>query len=79
MVALRPLDKKMRKLGMASNLRVVVDISSSRRSVLLALIWGVGNWMLRSLTVICLCYRYYRSHVGLYCVRSVRVSSSSDR
>ena len=42
MVALRPLDKKIRKLGMASNLRVVVDIIiSSRRSVQLALIGGL--------------------------------------
>ena len=42
---------------MATNLRVVVDISSSRRSFN----WffgGVGTWMLRSLSVICLCYRY---------------------
>ena len=42
---------------MASNLRVVVDISSSRRSFNW-LFWGVGTWMLRSLSVICLCYRY---------------------
>ena len=45
-VALRPLDKKIRKLEMASNLRVVVDISSSRRSVQLAFIGGLvlGCW-----------------------------------
>ena len=41
MVALRPLDKKIRKVGMASNLRVVVDISSSIRSVQLAFIGGL--------------------------------------
>ena len=41
MVALRPLDKKIRKLEMASILRVVVDISSSRRSVQLAFIGGL--------------------------------------
>ena len=41
MVALRPLDKKIRKLEMASILRVVVDISSSRRSIQLAFIGGL--------------------------------------
>ena len=41
MVALRPLDKKIKKLGMISNLRVVVDISSSRISVQLAFMGGL--------------------------------------
>ena len=41
MVALRPLDKNIRKLGMTSILRVVVDISSSRRSVQLVFIGGL--------------------------------------
>ena len=38
MVALRPLDKKSRKLGMASILRVVVDISSKQQKI------GSVNW-----------------------------------
>ena len=41
MLALRPLDKKIRKLGRASNLRVVVDINSRRRSVQLAFTGGL--------------------------------------
>ena len=67
---------------MTSNLRVVVDISSSRRSFN----WNfLGGWYLdvekpichfSLLPILLICVR---SHVDLYCVRSVRVSSSSDR
>ena len=67
---------------MASNLRVVVDISSSRRSVN----WHfLGGWYLDVEKPIChlpllpVLLNCVRSHVDLYCVRSVRASSSSDR
>ena len=67
---------------MASNLRVVVDISSSRRPSN----WHfLGGWYLDVEKPICHLYLLpillicVRSHVDLYCVRSVRVSSSSDR
>ena len=56
-----PGQKKIRKLGMASILRVVVDISSSKQQKIgsTGFYWWVGTWMLRSLSVIiCLCYRY---------------------
>ena len=67
---------------MASNLRVVVDISSSRRSVN----WHfLGGWYLDVEKPIChlpllpILLNCVRSNVDLYCVRSVRASSSSDR
>ena len=67
---------------MASNLRVVVDISSSRRSVN----WHfLGGWYLDVEKPIChwpllpILLNCVKSHVDLYCVRSVRASSSSDR
>ena len=67
---------------MASNLRVVVDISSSRRSVN----WHfLGGWYLDVEKPIChlpflpILLNCVRPHVDLYCVRSVRASSSSDR
>ena len=67
---------------MASNLRVVDDISSSRRSFN----WHfLGGWYLDVEKPIChlsllpILLNCVRSHVDLYCVRSVRASSSSDR
>ena len=67
---------------MASNLRVVVDISSSRRSAN----WHfLGGWYLDVEKPIChlpllsILLNCVRSHVDVYCVRSVRASSSSDR
>ena len=67
---------------MASNRRVVVDISNSRRSVN----WHFwGGWYLGVEKPIChlpllpILLNCVRSHVDLYCVRSVRASSSSDR
>ena len=68
---------------MASNLRVVVDISSSSRR---SFNWHfLGGWYLDVEKPICylsllpILLNCVRSHVDLYCVRSVRVSSSSDR
>ena len=67
---------------MASNLRVVDDISSSRRSSN----WHfLGGWYLDVEKPIChlsllpILLNCVRSHMDLYCVRSVRASSSSDR
>ena len=67
---------------MASNLRVVVGISGSRRSFN----WHfLGSWFLDVEKPIChlsllpILLNCVRSHVDLYCVRSVRASSSSDR
>ena len=75
-----PLDSGQEE--MASNLRVVVDISSSRRSFNW-LFWG--GWYLDVEKPIChlsllpILLNCVRSHMDLYCVRSVRASSSSDR
>ena len=73
---------------MATNLRVVADISSSRRSFNW-FFWGggvfLGGWYLDVEKPIChlsllpILLNCVRSHVDLYCVRSVRASSSSDR
>ena len=68
---------------MATNLRVVVDISSSRRSFN----WHfLGGWYLDVEKPIChylsllpILLNCVKSHVDLNCVRSVRASSSSDR
>ena len=72
-----------RQEEMASNLRVVVDISGSRRSFN----WHfLGSWYLDveksnicHLSLLPILLNCVRSHVDLYCVRSVRASSSSDR
>ena len=68
---------------MASNLRVVVDISGSRRSFNCHFL---GSWYLDvekpnicHLSLLPILLNCVRSHVDLYCVRSVRASSSSDR
>ena len=71
---------------MATNLRVVADISSSRRSFNCFFGGGfLGGWYLDVEKPIChlsllpILLNCVRSHVDLYCVRSVRASSSSDR
>ena len=73
---------------MATNLRVVADISSSRRSFNWFFLGGgvfLGGWYLDVEKPIChlsllpILLNCVRSHVDLYCVRSVRASSSSDR
>ena len=72
---------------MATNLRVVADISSSRRSFNCFFLGGgvLGGWYLDVEKPIChlsllpILLNCVRSHVDLYCVRSVRASSSSDR
>ena len=72
---------------MATNLRVVADISSSRRSFNWFFLGGGfgGDWYLDVEKPIChlsllpILLNCVRSHVDLYCVRSVRASSSSDR
>ena len=73
---------------MATNLRVVADISSSRRSFNCFFFGGggvLGGWYLDVEKPIChlsllpILLNCVRSHVDLYCVRSVRASSSSDR
>ena len=67
---------------MASNLRVVVDISNKQKIGQLAFF---GGWYLDVEKPIChlpllpILLNCVRSHVDLYCVRSVRASSSSDR
>ena len=72
MVALSPLDKKKWHLTCGWWL---TSAAAEDRSI--DIFWGVGTWKLRSLPT--LLNNCVKPHVDLYCVRSVRVSSSSDR